>query len=300
MSTFFIILFLCTVSCYAKDKKIKTLSDSEQDIQKIQEIEYAENEALYFGNPSDAQKDVKQKTNYLLEKRQYTVSYNAEKLIPNWVAWHLCASDIGYVSRSNEFREDSDLPEQFYAVTNKDFQYSAYGFERGHMCPSNERTSSEYDNAATFIMTNMVPQSPDNNEKIWNYLENYERSLAMDGYELYIFAGPDGIGGEGDKGYREYIPVKDKRVNKKITVPASTWKIIIALPEGEDDINRINEKTLVIAVNVPNKMGMSTKGGWQQFACSIDDIEELTGYDFFELLPDDVENILEKKVYGKK
>ena len=264
------------------------------------DLGYGENDPLFFGNPSDAVTDLKHKNNYLLEKKQFVVSYNAEKLIPNWVAWHLCSNDVGNSPRSKDFKSDDALPSQIYAVTNRDFQYSVYGFERGHMCPSSERTSSVQDNEATFLMTNMVPQSPDNNQGIWNYLENYERSLASHGYELYIFAGPWGKGGVSEKGYFEEIEVQTYGKSKKITVPSCTWKIIIAIREGENDFDRIDENTLVIAVIVPNKMGIPKRGGWQQYACSIDDIEKMTGMDFFERLPDDIENKIEQKVYGKK
>ena len=70
----------------------------------------AENTALYLGNPSSARADVALTENYLLERSQYSLSYNSTTLIPNWVAWHLCSSDMGNVQRKNSFKADPLLP----------------------------------------------------------------------------------------------------------------------------------------------------------------------------------------------
>lgn len=264
------------------------------------DLNHEENSPLFFGNPSDALSDEKLESNYLMQKSQYTLSYNKDLLIPNWVAWHLSSADInGPAERGDDFRPDEDLPSQWYGVKKSDYQYNKYGFDRGHVCPSADRTSTQEDNSMTFLMTNMVPQSPDNNRLIWMHFENYERKLVEQGNELYIIAGPSGKGGTSGKGTFEEIPITLKNGDiLKMQVPAYTWKVLIAIPEGEDDLNRISEDTTVIAINVPNKMGMGKTGDWEQFITSIDEIENQTGYDFFELIPDSIEDILEKKVYS--
>lgn len=264
------------------------------------DLNHAENSPLFFGNPSDALSDTNLQSNYLMQKSQYSLSYNKDLLIPNWVAWHLSSADInGPAERGDDFRPDSDLPSDWYGVKKSDYQYNKYGFDRGHVCPSADRTSTQDDNSMTFLMTNMVPQSPDNNRVIWMHFENYERKLVEQGNELYIIAGPTGKGGTSGKGTFEEIPITLKNGEVlKMQVPAYTWKVLIAIPEGDDDLNRISENSTVIAINVPNKMGMGKTGDWEQFITSIDEIESQTGYDFFELLPDSIENILEEKVYS--
>lgn len=264
------------------------------------DLNHEENSPLFFGNPSDALSDEKLESNYLMQKSQYTLSYNKDLLIPNWVAWHLSSADInGPAERGDDFRPDEDLPSQWYGVKKSDYQYNKYGFDRGHVCPSADRTSTQEDNSMTFLMTNMVPQSPDNNRVIWMHFENYERKLVEQGNELYIIAGPSGKGGTSGKGTFEEIPITLKNGDVlKMQVPAYTWKVLIAIPEGEDDLNRISEDTMVIAINVPNKMGMGKTGDWEQFITTIDEIENQTGYDLFELIPDTIEDILEKKVYS--
>lgn len=256
---------------------------------------HPENSPLYFGNPSDAQSVLSLDENYLLEKVQYVVSYNAKTLCPNWVGWHLCSDDLGDSGRSNKFVADSQLPDEFYKVTQKDYQFSLYGFDRGHVCPSADRTATVEDNKVTFLMTNMVPQAPDNNRIVWNALESYERELVDAGNEVYIFAGPAGTGGIGQKGQFDYIPVTTEDGQLlKINVPEYTWKVFLVLPAGDNDLERVTEETVAFAVCVPNVQGCNKEGSWQQYICSINYIEELTGLDFFEILDDNIEELLEE------
>ena len=259
---------------------------------------HPQNDPLFFGNPTDAFGDTSLVHNYLMIKPQYTLSYNTSTLCPNWVAWHLGTENIGEADRMDDFRPDPELPSGWYGIKKADYQYNKYGFDRGHVCPSADRTTTKDDNSMTFLMTNMVPQSPDNNRIIWMHFENYERELAKAGNELYIVAGPYGTGGTSSKGTFDNIPVTLKSGEVLyMNVPSHTWKVVLAIPAGEDDFSRVDESATAIAINVPNKMGMQKTGDWDQFICTIDEIEEMTGYDFFELLPDDIENILESRIY---
>ncbi|MCQ2575132.1 MAG: DNA/RNA non-specific endonuclease [Treponema sp.] len=266
------------------------------------DLGYAEDDPLFFGNPTDAVADTKSNTNYLMIKPQYTLSYNTETLCPNWAAWHLDTSNMGPADRMDDFRPDTDLPEGWYGVKKADYQYNAYGFDRGHVCPSADRTTTKEDNSMTFLMTNMVPQSPDNNRIIWMHFENFERELANAGNEVYIIAGPNGTGGTSGKGTFDSIPIKLKSGEVlQMNVPATTWKVVLVIPAGTGDMGRVNKKdAYTIAINVPNQMGMQKTGDWEQYLTSVDEIEALTGYDFFELLPDDIEDALEAAVYVRK
>lgn len=263
------------------------------------DLGHAENSPLFWGNPSDSRSDSVALDNFLMEKAQFTISYNSETLNPNWVAWHLSAADFGEADRADTFRPDTDLPDGWYAVRKNDYKFTYYGFDRGHICPSADRTASTEDNSMTFLMTNMVPQAPDNNRIVWVALEKYERELVLEGKEAYIFAGPYGKGGTGDRGYFEEIPVTLKDGSElAITVPSHTWKILLLLPEGDNDFVRAATEAQVIAVNVPNEKGCGKNGSWQQYICSIDYIEEITGYNFFELLPDEVEEKIESSLFS--
>ena len=262
------------------------------------DLGHAENSSLYFGNPTDAFTDTAFTENYLMIKPQYTLSYNTQTLCPNWVAWHLDKENMGDADRSDDFRPDKELPEGWYGVKKADYQFNKYGFDRGHVCPSADRTATKEDNSMTFLMTNMVPQTPDNNRVIWMHFETFERELVTAGNEVYIIAGPYGSGGTSPKGTFDNIPISLKSGETYyMNVPAYTWKVLIAIPSGTDDLERVDSTATAIAINVPNQTGMQKTGDWEQFLCSIDDIEEMTGYDFFELLPDNVEDVLEKAVY---
>lgn len=259
----------------------------------------SENSPLYFGNPGPL--NVSREEGFLIEKEEFTIFYNSIDLIPNWVAWHLSVSDLGEASRSNDFRPDSDLPEDFYAVKKQDYQYTKYGFDRGHVCPSADRTLSKEANSVTFLMTNMLPQCPDLNRIVWKDLESFERNLVLQGKEVYIFAGGAGKGGESQKGFFESIELLGKNGlpnGLTIRVPAYCWKIILILPEGENDLERISADTEIIAVYMPNKQGISSGAGWKDYLTSVDFIEESTGLDFFNHLPDDLEGLLEAKIYS--
>ena len=264
------------------------------------DLGYPENSPLFWGNPSDSQQNADFEENYLLEKKQFTISYNNVTHNPNWVAWHLSKDDLGEADRANNFRADTELPSSWYAVKKADYKFNAYGFDRGHLCPSADRTASAEDNSQTFLMTNMVPQSPDNNRIVWVALEKLEREYIFKGYEAYIFAGPYGRGGSGDRGYFEAIPLVSAEAAgessvMEIQVPSHTWKIILFLPEAEDDFERLSS-AIVLAVNVPNEKGCGKNGSWEQYICSVNYIEEITGYDFFEVLPDELEEKIESSV----
>lgn len=267
-------------------------NSTEEIVQVPQSIEstYGENHPLYFGNPSNATAEVDDETNQLLEKSQYVLSYNNINLGPNWVAWHLSASDLGDSGRSNKFIADKTLPAGWYAVKQNDYQFAAYGFDRGHVCPSADRTLTPEDNQSTFYMTNMLPQAPDCNRIVWKDLESYERQLALEGNELYIFAGGVGRGGIGNRGYFEEIVLSN---NQTILVPEFCWKILVILPEGENDFTRMATDAKILSVCVPNQQGCQNTGSWEQYECSINYIEEITQLDFLDLLPDDLEEILE-------
>ena len=156
-------------------------------------------EHLVMGNPSNATVDINQPTNYLMEKPQYALAYHRDRGGPIWTSWHLDLTwTQGSGTRQDDFRADTTLPAGWYQVQGTDF--SGSGFDRGHMCPSADRLRTNADNSATFLMTNMIPQAPDNNQGPWANMENYLRTLVTAGNELYIISGGSGQGGTGSNG----------------------------------------------------------------------------------------------------
>jgi endonuclease G len=234
---------------------------------------------LLLGNPSNATNDVANENNYLMTKAQYALSYNRSKATANWVAWRLDSSWLGSTPRQNDFRPDPALPAGWYQVLATD--YSGSGYDRGHMCPSGDRTRSIPDNSATFLMTNMVPQLPANNQGPWNDFEIYCRTLANQGNELYIFSGGHGNAGTIAQG--------------NVVIPQVTWKVVLVLPNGNNDLQRVNKQTRTIAIIVPNQPPLNQGSPWRNFRTTVKDVEALTGHRFFSNVPLNTQQIIKRR-----
>lgn len=242
---------------------------------------------LLLGNPSNALADVSSENNYLMVKTYYTLSYSRGRGTPNWVSWHIQSSDLGTVSRGNDFRADTDLPAGWYQVQNS--SYTGSGFDRGHNCPSADRTATTDANSATFLMTNMMPQAPNNNQKTWANLENYTRDLVKAGNEVYVICGSYGQGGTGSLG-----GVTTTIDNGRVTVPANIWKVVVVIPNGSNDLNRIDGSTRVIAINTPNRNDINTD--WTQYKTTVRNIESATGYNLLSNLRPSLQDSLETRM----
>ncbi|MEA5504045.1 DNA/RNA non-specific endonuclease [Halotia wernerae UHCC 0503] len=239
---------------------------------------------LRMGNPSNAGSSY---SNRLLSKSQYAVSYNCYRGTPNWVSWQLNTSWLGSAPRQDDFRADTTLPSGCYRVTSSD--YIGSGFDRGHMAPSADRTNTVTNNSATFLMTNIIPQSPDNNQGSWAALENYSRDLVNQGKELYIISGSYGTGSTGSNGFKTTI------ANGNVTVPTRTWKVIVVLNSSNSGASSVNTSTRVIAVNIPNTQGIRN-ANWKNYRVSVDSIEANTGYNLLSNVSTSVQSTIEARV----
>jgi len=244
-------------------------------------------EHLALGNPSNAVTDLGQLNNYLMVKPQYVLSYNCAKGEANWVSWHLDSTWLGSASRQDDYRPDPAVPQGCYQVLQTD--YSGSGFDRGHMTPSADRTSSIADNSATFLMTNFLPQAPNNNQGPWEELETYLRTLVGQGNEIYIIAGGYGQGGVGSNGAATTV------AGGHVVVPAFTWKIAVVLPVGANDVDRITKTTRVIAVIMPNRQDIGLNTPWRNFRANVKQIEANTGLNFFTNVRPQLRQILKIK-----
>jgi endonuclease G, mitochondrial len=233
---------------------------------------------MTMGNPSAAITNASFPTNYLMEKSTYCLSYHRDNRRPNWVSWHLATSWLGSTPRQDDFRADTTLPAGWYQVQAGD--YSGSGYDRGHMCPSGDRTRTVAENSSTFLMTNMIPQAPTNNQVTWAALESYCRTLANQGNELYIISGGHGTSGFIGSGM--------------VALPTTTWKVIMVLPSGTNDVGRVTTSTRLIAVSMPNNNSVSSD--WRVYRVSVDNIEALTGYDFFSNVPASVQGVIESTI----
>ena len=232
------------------------------------------NKFLPLGNPSNAVFNQSSSNNYLMTGEYYSLSYNRAKAIPNWVMWRINKNSFGDIQRQNDFRPDERLPDGWTQIT--PYDYNGSGYDRGHLCPSADRSSSLEANSSTFLMTNIAPQTHSLNAGPWEKLESYSRSAARRNMTLYIIAGQ-----YGEKG----------KIRKKITIPTNFWKIVIAVPDG----TQINKNSRIVAVDMPNIDGID-EANWRDYATTVQKIEQKTGYNFLSSLPVDVQNTLKSKI----
>lgn len=243
---------------------------------------------MAMGNPSGATSVSSNMNNYLVVKSQYALSYNNSRGIANWVSWHLSTAWKGSAVRCDCFTQDATLPTGFFRASTSN--YTGTGFDRGHLCPSDDRDGSDTDNAATFKMTNIAPQSPILNQQTWGDLETYCRTLITQGKELYIIAGSYGTGGTGSNG-----GTTSTIASGSITVPNRFYKIIVVLSKGINDVGRVTTSTRVIAVNMPNLQTVNSQT-WGYYRVSVDAIEAATGYDFLSNVPTSIQSVIEASV----
>ncbi len=195
-----------------------------------------------------------------------TLSFNARRHTPNWVAWELTGDETtGTVKRSSTFYNDPNVagcPETY------DYLYS--GYDRGHMAPAADMKWSADAMKETFYLTNICPQDHKLNIGSWNNLEEKCRALAQIDSAIIIISGP------------LYLhPTKEFLGDNRVEVPSHFFKVILS---------PYSEQPSAIAFLIANS---SHTEGLQKSATSINNIESLTGYDFFSALPNDVEEELE-------
>jgi len=251
-------------------------------------VNATDNDHIAMGNPTGAVTDVSMPTNYLLIKPQFDLAYNSTKGTAAWVAYHLDASDMGSTPRCDCFTLDTQLPSSFYRATDND--YVGTGFDRGHQVTSSHRNNNATNNAATFKMSNIMPQAPNLNQLPWNHLETYCTTLADNGYELFIYTGGYGIGGTGSNG-----GVTNTISGGDITVPSHYWKVVVILSNGNNDVSRVNTSTRVIAVVMPNTQSLPSNT-WGIYRTSVDVIESATGFDFLSNLSASLQSTIEATV----
>lgn len=234
-----------------------------------------------FGIPTDATPA----DDYIVERVEYTSSWNGPKGIPNWVSYNLEATHFGTEDRCECFTFDPLLPANFQPYTTADYTGASaaagYSIARGHLTRSADRTSGNLDNARSFYFTNIFPQSAEMNGGPWALLENYLGDLARNqNREVYIITGTAGSQGT----------VKNEG---RITIPSAAWKVAVILPRnaGLADVTDRNNAE-VIAVIMPNNA--SSTGAWQQYQTTVDAVEALSGYDLLALLPDNIEEQIER------
>lgn len=211
-----------------------------------------------------------ERSDRVITHKGYTVSYNYDWKIPNWVAYELTDIEVkGEVPRYNRFKPDPMVPQNATATTD-DYKHS--GYDRGHMAPAADMKWDEQVMKESFYLSNICPQNPNLNGGVWKDLEEQVRDLATQKGNIFVVCGPIVNNTEQTIGAN------------KVVVPQAFYKVLLQEDEG---------KLYAIGFIYENKSGrqpMST------YAKTIDEVEEITNIDFFPSLPDRIEKRIESEV----
>ena len=212
---------------------------------------------------------LKDRSERILRRKGYTCSYNVKTHCANYVAWHLTKERLkGNVRRSDKFMADYDIPEKD-RVEWYDFQRT--GYDRGHLCPAADNRWDERAMEESFLMTNICPQSHRLNEGVWNDLEETCRMWARDGEDIYVACGPI---------FDSPTPKTIGDRNRRVSVPDRFFKVVLSLCDEPYTIGFIYPND-----DCPQPVF--------KYAVSVDEVERITGIDFFCKLDDTTEDSLE-------
>ena len=199
----------------------------------------------------------------------YTVSYNSTLRNPNWVAYELTAMETeGEESRNNRFIPDPDIN----GTQAEDGDYKRSGWDRGHLAPAADMKWSRQAMEESFYFSNISPQNNNLNRGVWKYIEELTRDNAKRYEKVLVVTGPvfKSAKGKGCIG------------KNRVVIPDAFYKVLLVNDNGYKGIGFYCE----------NKAG---KKKLKTYARSIDEIEGMTGIDFFQKLPDDIEDTVEKE-----
>ena len=234
---------------------------------------------LALGMPTDATPD----DDFLIVHPEMAIGYGRFLNAANWVSWRTRAVDFGPVARyPGPFYPEAALPADWFHPDTSDMFGS--GFDRGHMVRSEERTSTDAANYATFVMSNVLPQQADLNRGPWFDFElyvQYKVESSSHPHDAYMIAGPvwpaacvtHAARTTGD-GCTDVGRVADP--THRIAVPTATWKVVVLVEPGEDP--RHAAAPYVVAVMMPNTTGIANER-WYTYRTTVAEIEAATGYD---------------------
>ena len=273
----FYVLVLCSamsvVSCDAIGRNKSALNELGKELAAVaggaQKPEAVGSVAADAGDRLQMQKTPAGTPEQILRRTAYVASYNKETKLPNWVAWHLTADrTTGPAKRSGvDFEADADVP----APRAEDSDYYGSGYDRGHMCPAGDNRWHWRAMQESFYMTNICPQHHNLNRGDWKELEDDCREWAEKEGRIYIACGPIFYKGKPRTIGREH----------KVAVPDAFFKVILCADSRP-----------------PRAIGFiykNTSGNHplDHYVNSVDQVERITGIDFFPALPDDVEREVE-------
>ena len=251
------------------------------------------------------------KDELLIERPQYALSYNGDKNTANWASWvvnktWLRLDGDPFKADKRNFKPDTNLPQAFHQVTNNDYypqpEIDDIKYAAGHLVPVGDRdrpdnTNQESkNNLAISLFSNIVPQqSTHNGSGFWANIEKYARNFVKNsGYEVYVITGTDGIkqlsDGSGDAEIDRSEPIK---------IPEHLWRVLLVLDHPGGDVT---PNTYTVGFWTENRKPTQEEKDWNEgdnwktstIIKTVNEIEKLTGYDFFSNISSGIQETIEK------
>lgn len=219
-----------------------------------------------------------------LKRTAYIACYNPETKVSDWTMYDVSKQDlVNNISRTDDFRADPAVEGGQRAELS---DYRGSGYDRGHLVPAADMARSETTMSESFLLTNIGPQEPKINRGIWRELEEQVRKWAGYGKSLRVITGPMYFGTDANGDGTPEIPTIGKN---KIFIPSHYFKIILETENPSEGYD-------IIAFAIPNwEADMTELSG---YLMSVDNIENITGMDFFSELDDAIEVPLESKKHS--
>lgn len=201
----------------------------------------------------------------IIEHTGYTVSHNSKWKIPNWVGYELTRKEL----YGNNPRNDCFAPDPMVKGNKAELSdYKNSGYDRGHMAPAADMKWSKKVMKESFYLSNICPQNQSLNRGDWNDLEEKVRSWAKRDSAIIVVCGP-------------IVSKRPNKIGNNVAVPESFFKVILSPYKTNPQ---------AIGFIMPNQAGNNPLS---KYAMSVDEVEEITKYDFFSALPDDIEKKVE-------
>jgi endonuclease G len=198
------------------------------------------------------------------------------------VSWELNGTYLGGATRSSGgWLPDTVIASDIPQDTDDDYKHS--GFDRGHMCPSSDRTRTPDTNTVTFTLTNVLPQLHAVNAGPWEKLESYLQDQAANGMEIFVTSG--GI-----------YDSAGQTIGNGVAVPTATWKVAVIMDDLAARAPQVHANTRVIAVIMSNDGSVQLSDDWHGYRTTVRDIEGKTGLNLLSDVDPSVQDTIENRI----
>ena len=246
--------------CWQHQRKRVPAKATTQASQRLLSTPGADNLLLGVPGPAD----------YLIDREGYAVGYDITHKQPRWVTYRLTRAEAEAVTVSRkvaDFQEDAVLPKGGALLAD----YRRSGYDRGHLACAGDMRQSRKRMQESFLLSNVSPMNREFNGGVWSKLEEQVRTWAKTYGEVQVVTGPVlTVNAE--------LPTIGTNA---VTVPPSFYKVVYASQPQAKAIGFI----------IPNQPSSES---FKIYVRSVDEVETVTGLDFFSALPDDLEKTIEK------